>query len=249
MKKYLVSWDFLFITIVCFFGGMLDGFSFLFRDGTFCLVQTGNLVKCVIFYIKGEIYEASYSLIIIITFCIFIFLFYLLFKLLKSKNINYHFVSMPVMAILLIPSIVWKFDNLNYLSFKNIISGCSLSMVGSIMAVCFKNVKFKFDSKISFNSAMMTGNMRSLMVCFADFIRFKDKEKGFQSFCYLTMIISFVLGILISSICCLFISGSWNFYSIFILLYLLIIAMIIIFHYRYKWIKVLEKENQNEMIS
>ncbi len=225
---------------ICLFGGLLDGYSFVFRDETFCLVQTGNLVKCIIFFVNGQIIEAVYAMIIILTFCIFIFIFWFLITFLKKKDINYHFITMPLMGLLLIPSIVWKFNSNDFLSYQNLISGIFIAMIGSLMAISFKNVKFKFDKEISFNAAMMTGNMRSMMETIASFVKTKDKEKGYQSFCYLTMILIFILGVAISAICGKFIEADWDRYSLFIILYALIIAMIIIFHYRYKWLKDIE---------
>ena len=77
-------------------------------------------------------------------------------------------------------------------------------MVGAIMAIAFKNVRFKFDHKIAFNAAMMTGNMRSMMMTLADAIKTKNKEKWFQSFCYLVMIFCFSFGVLVTALCGVF---------------------------------------------
>ncbi len=250
MKKYFAAWDFVFVLLICLFGGVLDGYCFLFRGDTFCMVQTGNLVKSIVMFVLGIWDEATYALLMFITFCVFIFVFYLLLKYLKQKNINYHFITMPLIACFLIPSIVWEFDKDNYLNYSNVISGIFFAMIGSIIAVSFKNVKFKTDKKISFNAAMMTGNMRSMMESYADYIRTKDKEKLFQTTCYLIMIFSFAIGVAVTILCYKFVPiYDWKNYSSFLIIYSLIIILIIILHHRYQWIKSIDSIETNKIIN
>ena len=47
-----------------FLCGLIDAYCFLYRNETFTIFQTGNLIKMIIFYVKGYNSEASYSLII-----------------------------------------------------------------------------------------------------------------------------------------------------------------------------------------
>lgn len=247
MKKHILSWDFLYACITCLFGGLLDGFSFVFKDRTLCLIQSGNLVKSIVAFTNNQIHEGLFSLILVLVFCLFIYLFYLLMCFLKSKNINFHFVFMPLIMLLLIPSFVWNFDNNDYLNYRNIISCSFLSMIGAISMILFRSIRFKFDNKIIFNAAVMSGNMRSMSTSFGDFTITKNKELAYQGFFFFVMILMFSFGVAISSLCFVYVKGLWNLYSLLIIIYLIIFSMIIIFHFRYKWIRNI-KTKQSEII-
>lgn len=169
MKRFF-GIDLIFILLMCLFGGVMDGYSFLYRSETFCFIQTGNLIRTIIFYIQGEVDSASYSLIIFLTFVIFVFVYYLFLKLLRKTKLDFRIITIFLISTLILPSYFIKFDENQYLNSENIITGMLLAIAGSMVAVTFKDIHFKNDHSISFNAAMMTGNARSMMVAFGEFI-------------------------------------------------------------------------------
>lgn len=89
--------------------------------------------------------------------------------------------------------------------------------------------------------------MRSMSTSFGDFTITKNKELAYQGFFFFVMILMFSLGVTTSSLCFVCINNSWNLYSLLIIIYFIIFSMIIIFHFRYKWIKNI-KIKQSEII-
>ncbi len=234
MKKHILTWDFLLTAVGCFFGGLLDGYSFLYRNQTFTTVQTGNLVKTFIAFVHGDYFYAVYLLIIFITFCLSILLFYYLCKKLKNKGINYHYILMPLTIIFLIPSMIWTWDDSNGLLYSNVISGIGLSMIGAIMAVAFRSIRFNFDHKILLNLTFMTGNIRTMMFSLSDFFDTKDKDKLHLFYIYVIMIGFFALGASSTALFYFNCQGIWRNYSIIIFSFCLCLLMTLLSHIRYK---------------
>lgn len=200
MKKYIGRLDLLLFILLCFLCGLIDAYCFLYRAQTFTLFQTGNLIKLIIFYVKGNIDEASYSLIIFISFIMFSFIFYYVSKFLKKTKFNFKFLILLFCMILMIPSAIFKFNTINYLSWENIFSGICLTALGSLIAVTFKRVHLNKNRKIQFNAAMMTGNTRSMIMSLVNGIKYKNKNFLFESFCYFLMLVSFSMGVLTTSL-------------------------------------------------
>ncbi|MBD5423046.1 MAG: DUF1275 domain-containing protein [Mycoplasma sp.] len=246
MKKHILTWDFLLTAIGCFFGGLLDGFSFLYRDQSFTTVQTGNLVKIFISFIYNDFLYSAYLIIIFISFCIFVLLFHMLCRWLKYKKINYHYVLMPLIIILLIPSAIWKFNNNDSLDVLNIISGVGLSAIGAIIAVSFRHVQLKFDDKIIINLTFMTGNIRSMMFSLSEFFETKNKEKLYVFFIYLSMLGFFALGAASTALFYFKHFAVWQQqYPIVIFMDGLCLLMMWISHIRYKKYKDMIKIDQS----
>ena len=232
MKRFL-GIDLFFIMIMCLFGGVMDGYSFLCRGDTFCFIQTGNLIRTIIFYIQKNIESASYSLIIFIVFVIFVFLYYLFLKLIRNIRIDFRLITLIFVSLLILPSYFLKFDDNNYLNANNIITGSCLSMAGSMIAVTFKEIHFKKDHSISFNAAMMTGNARSMMIAFAEFFYSKNKIKGGEALCFLCFIIMFSLGIGSSALIETNLNSN-GYIFIFLMIYILLFLLIIMSFFREK---------------
>ena len=81
-------------------------------------------------------------------------------------------------------------------------------MIGAISMILFRSIRFKFDNKIIFNAAVMSGNMRSMSTSFGDFTITKNKELGYQGFFFFVMILMFSFGVAISSLCFVYVKGS-----------------------------------------
>lgn len=247
-NKKQFNLDILVIIILSFFGGLADGFAYIYRDQTFCFIQTGNLVKSIIAYVDGDSISGTYILIIFLAFALGCYIYWFVVDALKKTKINYKIFSMFIVMILLIPSVVFKFNTKNYLAIDNLISGITLSFVGSVIAVAFSRILIGKSSSFVFNSAIMTGNSKAMMVSAATFTKTKNKVKCLEALIYLIIIISFVFGIAISGIISIYVHNSWDFYINLILLYFIIlVTLAILFTQYYKNKKDPEQKQQQEI--
>ncbi|KFB07608.1 YoaK family protein [Malacoplasma iowae] len=227
MKKYIGSLDLLLFIFLCFLCGLIDAYCFLYRAQTFTLFQTGNLIKLIIFYVKGNISEASYSLILFVSFILFTFIFYFVSKLFKNLKISFKPIVLLICMILIIPSIVLKFNTINYISYQNIISGLCLSAIGGLIAISFKKVHLNKKRKIQFNAAMMTGNTKNMIMSLVNGIKYKNKNFLFESFCYFLMLTTFSIGILTTALIQNYVVLPNSLYINFGLIYLFLLLSLI----------------------
>lgn len=249
MKKN-INLDIVLILTLSFFGGLADGFSSIYRDDTFCFIQTGNLVRTIIAYVQGNVYSATYSLIIFMAFTIFCFVYWFILSWIKKTKIEPKIFSLLIVLILLIPSVIFKFNKNNYLEADNLMSGIFLSFIGSIIAIAFSKININKNNSIVFNSAIMTGNARAMMVSFATFVKTKNKIKGYESLIYLSIILIFVFGIATSAIINVYTPDkTWSFYYDLIVIYLVVFISITLLIIRYCKNKKIKVENNQERIS
>lgn len=241
--------DILIILLLSFFGGLADGFSYIYRDETFCFIQTGNLVKAIIAYVDNQSINGTYILIVFLAFALGCYIYWFVLDALKKSKLNYKIFSLIIVMILLIPSIIFKFNSQNYLAADNLISGIPLSFVGSVIAVAFSRILIGKNSSFVFNSAIMTGNSKAMMVSAATYSKTKNKVKGLEALVYLIIIIAFVIGIIVSGIISIYINyDSWDFYINLILLYFILLVTITVLtiqHYKNKNIS--QQKNQQEI--
>lgn len=195
IKNYILKIDLAFLTLLCLLGGMLDAYTFLHKDGTFTLIQTGNLIRSIIYFVTQNYYNGAYSLILFLAFFIFIFIYYFLIKYLKQKNLSNKVFALSLGIFLLIPDIVFEFNKVNYLDAKNLFSGLCSTMFGAMLATSFRKVYLKNNLVISFNPAMMTGNTRSLIFSLVNAIKYKNNQKYFEALSYFIILISFSVGL------------------------------------------------------
>lgn len=246
-NKKTINLDVFIILFLSFFGGLADGFSYIYRDQTFCFIQTGNIVKIVISYFNGENAIGSYILIIFLAFTIGCFIYWFILHLIKKTKINDKIFSLIVVMVLLIPSVVFKFNTKNYLALDNLISGITLSFVGSVIATAFSRIVIGKSSSFVFNSAIMTGNSKAMMVSAATFVQSKNKVKGLEALIYFVIIITFVIGIVISGIIRIDVTHQsyWDFYTNLILMYVIIVFSLAILIIKLKKDKKLKTQQQD----
>lgn len=215
-----VNRNFIFALLLCLIGGALDAYSFLYNDGMFCLIQTGNLIRVIISLVDSSFLLAGYSFMLFFSFLIALFLINILNRIIKNKN--YEYVCLVLVALFLIIPFSTNFDLENIFNYQNILSGISLSIVGAIIYETFKE-----KNGIPFSSTMITANSRRMTENLVDGIYEKNKDKRKKALFYFFFIISFALGVLIVALLHRYIY-EFSKYILFPIIYLAIILMFLI---------------------
>ncbi len=179
--------------IISLLGGMFDSFTFIYNDKTFCLIQTGNIIKSMINLVNGSIEEGLYDLMLFLVFILGIFIFHLLnSKVFKKLRIKENLINSLIIGLLLMSCIFLKFDNSSIFNVNNVVNGIMLSLIGANMLTSFKE-----ENHILYTPTMMTNNTRKMVEHFEDGLFDKNKEKIIYCLVYLLIIIAFSLGIAI----------------------------------------------------
>lgn len=179
--------------IISLLGGMFDSFTFIYNDKTFCLIQTGNIIKSIINLVNGSIEEGLYDLMLFLVFILGVFIFHLLnSKVFKKLRIKENLINSLIIGLLLMSCIFLKFDNSSIFNVNNVVNGIMLSLIGANMLTSFKE-----ENHILYTPTMMTNNTRKMVEHFEDGLFNKNKEKIIYCLVYLLIIIAFSLGIAI----------------------------------------------------
>lgn len=181
------------MVIISLLGGMFDSFTFIYNDKTFCLIQTGNIIKSIINLVNGSIEEGLYDLMLFLVFILGVFIFHLLnSKVFKKLRIKENLINSLIIGLLLMSCIFLKFDNSSIFNVNNVVNGIMLSLIGANMLTSFKE-----ENHILYTPTMMTNNTRKMVEHFEDGLLNKNKEKIIYCLVYLLIIIAFSLGIAI----------------------------------------------------
>ncbi len=174
--------------ILTFIGGFLDSYTYVLYDKIFANTQTGNLIFIGLYLVKGNFYNAFLRFLPVVAFCIAIFITQILiFKFNKNKKWIKIILCINILSTLIMGMGVFK----NY----TIITICLVSFICSLMIGTFKKSKGDVFAPI-----MCTGNLRSLMEFFCKWVIYKEKNAMKIFFKYLTIIITFVLGVILGVI-------------------------------------------------
>lgn len=190
MKKKLPIYESLpFAMILAMAGGYFDGYTYSIRDARFASMETGNLILMMFNLFNKDYLNAILYLIPIGSYLLGIFVAILLFKLLrKDKIISYKQWILLFEIILVIGASLVPIK-----SELNIISTSLLGFASALQLESFKSVHY-----ISYVSNMCTGNIAKMGQGFSNAILDKDKKGLRQGIYFLSIIISFALGALIS---------------------------------------------------
>ncbi len=223
MKK-LINKSFFIMIFISMIGGMLDAFTFIYNQKTFCLIQTGNIIKCFVNLIDGSIQEGLYCLMLFGVFIIGSFIFHFInVKLLSKLRLKDNLINALLLGLLLMPLIFLKFDTTSVFNVSNIVNGIFLSLVGALMLTSFKE-----ENRILYTPTMMTNNTRKMVEHIEDGIINKNKEKLCFGFIYFLIIIAFCVGICIVSLIDKYVDEAINDRIILLILYIFIIILIIL---------------------
>ena len=212
MKKQAVI-QLIIAFLFTFCGGFCDAYTLINRGGLYSNMQTGNLVKFSIALGNGT-FEPMFFLPIVF-FCLGILSAVIINKKKKHNTLILCFLFAISLAAGFLPNDeVW-----------NIVCVCALSITGAMQFEAF-NVCLTTN----YTSTMCTNNMRLLM---ENAVNFFDDNKNKKVFFFLTIILCFALGAVVSAL----ISKTINTYTISILAAIYLIIFILRF--------ISEKEKEN----
>jgi len=210
------------IFLLCIFGGLMDGLCYFYVHQTFCLIQTGNIVKTIVSYSQGNIQDGIFYMVVFLGFLLSIFLYYLLKLFLQERNYNTKIFGLLIIVILLIPP-YFKHFLLNESLIFDYICSLSFAFIGGIVLT-----EFNYTGHIEYNVTMMTGNSRHMMESFAKGVKEKDKKHVLIGLNYLYMIIAFIIGLVVSSLFYNFVEKELSYYCLLIIGHLLLFISILI---------------------
>ena len=203
MKKQAII-QLIIAFLFTFCGGFCDAYTLINRDGLYSNMQTGNLVKFFIALGEGK-FELMYFLPIIF-FCLGI-----LFAVLLNKKKKHNALILIIMLVISIASIFIPTGDT-----WNIVCVCALSVVGAMQFEAF-NVCLTTN----YTSTMCTNNMRLLM---ENAVNFFSEKKNKKVFFFLTIILCFAIGALISAL----LSKAINNYAICVVSAIYVAILIIL---------------------
>lgn len=184
-----ISETLLFAITLALIGGYFDGYTYALRDGRFATMETGNLILMVYRFVEGNWRDGLLFLLPISSFILGIFLVNLFAKFAKEKGpISYRQILLLIEMSLVIAS---SFVPLN--ANLNIIATSLLSFASAIQLESFRSVRY-----IAYASNMCTGNLQKMARGFSEMILNKDKKGLREGLCFLSIVISFLIGVLIS---------------------------------------------------
>lgn len=182
------SESFLLAILLTFVGGFLDAYTYCCRGGVFANAQTGNIVKVGMTLANGMYFKTIRYFIPIVTFVIGIFVVMLIRD--KCRETHFHWRQLILMIESFLVVIVSFIPMQTYL---NILVNIMVSFLCAIQAESFKKILGK-----PFSSTMCTGNLKSGSEYLYQVIKNHDRSYLRNVKYYVTIIISFILGVMIS---------------------------------------------------
>lgn len=189
--------------LLTFVSGFIDAYTFITQEGRFASMQTGNLLYMTINLAEGHLKEAFSFLIPIIFFILGQFFYYFLRRWVTPKNVRWHKFSTYVLLILL--AVIAVLSPL----LPSIFTIAGLAFFASIQLATFKRVR-----GYTYTNTMMTGNIKNAAYLFLKGSVEKNEQILKQSIYIITVIVTFMAGVLLSTVMCRYLTES----SLYILL-------------------------------
>lgn len=239
----------LFFILLTFVSGLIEIYS-LKIDNMFTFMETGNLINVIVNLLPYS-FNFIYPLYSLILFIIFIFILIIIKNKLLKNNKNYVTISLFILLILsfiliFIPSNTSNNidNNLNICKFIRITLN---TLFGVILIFTF--ISFK---SINYVPTMMTNNIKMATTNLSLYFINKNKSNLNTFLYYLTIILSFIIGIIIGLILIVFKDNifslvvfknyEYNQNIIYVISFMLLIILNLI--YRYKLKKYLNNEGK-----
>jgi uncharacterized membrane protein YoaK (UPF0700 family) len=188
-KDYRIFEGLRVAVLVTFTSGFINSYTFNTQGMRFSGMQTGNLLYMMIHFARGEYSETFSYLLPILSFILGQFFTYYLRKWCKNHKKRWHALGSKMLLLFMIV-IVFMVP----FASRDIII-VSLAFFASIQLDTFKRVR-----GISYANIMMTGNIKNVAQLFIKGFSEKKPKLLKQSFYTLTMIISFLIGVFISTV-------------------------------------------------
>ncbi len=195
-------------------GGFLDAYTFISRNGVFATSQTGNLVLLGVKMAQGQWVQGVRHIPPIIAFVAGVFAS----QVFKQPRIT-QILPDPTRTVLLVEMIVLTVVGELPKSVSNMVVTVMIAFVSSVQISSFRKLL-----KWQYNSAMVTGNLRTAAE--AAYIAFfsHDRQAAKQSFNFFSIIFSFLAGALLGTISTLYLGTK----AIWITSGILIIALVVL---------------------
>lgn len=196
-------------------GGFLDAYTYLFRGKVFANGQTGNFVLLGVSLVEQDFQRALYYLLPITAFLLGVFLAESIHaRIGNDRFIKWrHVVLLLEIAILLmavfIPQGEWDY-----------LANISISFVCALQTQAFRSLR-----GLSYISVMCTGNVRSGIHEFCNYLHSRQKKYMINGFYYFLIVLSFVFGAALGT----FFMEHWHYLSLLFPIGLLSIALLLLF--------------------
>ncbi|WP_246145538.1 YoaK family protein [Bacillus rubiinfantis] len=165
-------------------GGFLDAYTYVSRDGVFATSQTGNLVLLGVAAAQGNWQQGLRHIPPILAFVIGV----IVAEGLKHPLITRTF-PIPARTVLLLESIVLTFVGTWPIQVPNTIVTITIAFVASVQISSFRTLV-----KWPYNSAMVTGNLRSAAEAAYTALILQERQGILKFFDFSAIIISFLGG-------------------------------------------------------
>lgn len=178
-------------TAMALVSGFLEAYTYLLKGGIFANAQTGNFALMGIAIAGGEFGKALTYLIPMCFYVLGIALTVTMPRLLDNKGlINWHtvFVFCEIVMLFIIGFLP---DTVPF----------TISTVAVAFICAMQYNTFKRTNNVAFSSTFCTNNLRQLALHLLDYIRTKDKQSLKNSFTYMLINASFLLGAVIGTLC------------------------------------------------
>lgn len=200
-------------------GGFLDAYTYLFRGKVFANGQTGNFVLLGISLAQRDFQRAFYYLLPIMAFLVGIFLAETIHvRIGNDRFIKWRHVILLLEIVILLTAVFIPVGEWNYLV------NVSISFVCALQTQAFRSLR-----GLSYISVMCTGNVRSGIQEFCNYLHSRKKSHLTNGFYYFLIIFSFILGAAAGT----FLTQHWHYLSLLFPIGLLAIALILLFAKKY----------------
>ena len=173
----------LFLT---FCAGYVDAYTFIERGNTLVAGQTGNVVFLSVGLVQQNVADVEEKVLTLLSFMLGVFLLTIYKE--KLKIVKKPILSLVPLGLL---SLIIGFVPLTV---DNHFIVPPLAFCMGLVTTAFGEV-----SGIAYNNAFMTGNIKRTMLAFGDYIRTKHTPFLREGIIFVTLLVSFVLGAVVSA--------------------------------------------------
>ncbi|HAT54419.1 MAG TPA: hypothetical protein DCW31_04130 [Lactobacillus sp.] len=170
--------------MLAFIGGMVDADSFWFHGGVFASLQSGNLVLMGINIARGQWAAVLERLIPLVTFFIFVGVTRII-----QQTVSQRFFRRWLVATLGTESLLLVMVTLLPTFLPRLLLTSCLSALAGIQLQSFRQI-----NGLTFNSTMMTGNIRACAAALFGGLWLHDAQLVVQGLKLLSIFLSFCLG-------------------------------------------------------
>ena len=187
-KNYRIFEGLRVATVLTFISGYLNAFTFITQGGRFAGVQSGNVISTAYFLALGEFQQVLNFLIPIVSFVLGQFFTYSTRKWFLNKGFYWHFGSSLVMTVFVLIAVALT----PFVSHH--ITMAILAFVALIQVETFRKLHGS-----SYANVMMTGNVKNAAYLWFMGLVEKDKDLQRKGKDILYIILSFMIGVVVST--------------------------------------------------